>query len=88
LPPSLLFAGIAICAGNRRFVMSLIDLNRDAARGFGKGGAAMLPRAVRRVRAVFRRIHAAIAAARLHRLREEAERQPRMPLLLGDKWDF
>jgi hypothetical protein len=76
--------------------MSLIYLNRAAARGFGKGAAAMLPRAIRRVRAVYRKIHAAIAAARLHHLRDELtnrcghvgagpEQQPRMPLVLGDK---
>ncbi len=63
--------------------MSVIDLNRGGARGFGNGGTAMLPRAVRRVRAVVRKIHAAIAAARLHRLREEAERQSCMPLMLA-----
>jgi hypothetical protein len=79
--------------------MSLIHLNQGTARGFGTGGAVMLPRVFRRIRAVLRKIHAAIAAARLHRLRDELisrdgrvdadpERQPRMPLMLGDKWDF
>jgi hypothetical protein len=75
--------------------MHLIHLNRAAARGFGTGGAAMLPRTARKVRAVVRKLHAAIAAARLHHRRDELisrgagpERQSRMPPVLGDKWDF
>jgi hypothetical protein len=66
------------------------------ARFFGKGRAAALPRTIRRLRASFRKIHAAIAAARLHHLREEVtersvsgsadpKRQAHVPPVLGDK---
>ncbi|MEN3349213.1 MAG: hypothetical protein V7632_2848 [Bradyrhizobium sp.] len=70
-----------------------------------------LRRMFRRVRAVFRIIHRAIAAAKIHRLRNElllhrghedwakmnltvgtlgsdAERYPRPPAVLGEKWDY
>jgi hypothetical protein len=69
-------------------------------------------RALRRMRTGLKRIHRAIAAAKIRRLRNElrlhaatraqwaraplqepdakvqADRFPRRPLLLGDKWDF
>lgn len=60
----------------------------------------MLDRTIRRLRRSLKRIHAAIAAARLRRLRNELlchggfvgapdiGRRPQMPMILGDKWDF
>jgi hypothetical protein len=64
----------------------------------------MLARTIRRLRKALSKIHAAIAAAKLRRLRNElmcrggfvttppaaadAVRLPRTPLILGDKWDF
>ena len=64
----------------------------------------MLARTVKRFRKVLRTIRAAIAAAKLRRLRNElmcrgvfvatpstaaeVARLPRTPLILGDKWDF
>lgn len=51
--------------------MTSIALRRHAARGFGKGRAALIPRAIKRVRAGLRKIHAAIAAAKIRRLRNE-----------------
>ncbi|CCE11579.1 hypothetical protein BRAS3843_730012 [Bradyrhizobium sp. STM 3843] len=80
--------------------MMSIDLHRSAGRGFGKDGAAPLARATRRLRVIFKKIRAAIAAARLRQLRDElisrrasiaapeVKRQPQLPLVLGDKWDF
>ncbi|WP_375763407.1 hypothetical protein [Bradyrhizobium sp. Pha-3] len=67
--------------------------------------------AVRRIGLVFRTVHRAIAAAKIHRLRNElllhrghedwarthlnvgmlggdAERYPRAPVVLGEKWDY
>ncbi|WP_315701123.1 MULTISPECIES: hypothetical protein [unclassified Bradyrhizobium] len=84
--------------------MTSIDLHRGTARGFGKGSAAPLARTISRIRAAFRTIHAAIAAAKIRRLRNELMlrgspagapsivpdpiRQPQVPLILSDKWDF
>lgn len=60
----------------------------------------MLAQTIRRLRKTFRKIHAAIAVAKLRRLRNElmdrrgfatasdAARLPQSPLILGDKWDF
>ena len=64
----------------------------------------MLAHVVKRFRRALKRVHAAIAAAKLRRLRNELicrggpaatassapddARQPRTPLILGDKWDF
>ena len=53
-------------------------------------------RALRRMRTGLKRIHRAIAAAKIRRLRNElrlhaatrADRFPRQPVHLGDKWDF
>ncbi|WP_210340408.1 hypothetical protein [Bradyrhizobium sp. CCBAU 51753] len=70
-----------------------------------------LRRMFRRIRAVFRTIHRSIAAAKIHRLRNElllhrghedwakmnlnigvlgsdAEKYPRPPVVLGEKWDY
>lgn len=70
-----------------------------------------LRRTWKRIRAVFRTIHRAIAAAKIHRLRNElllhrghedwarmnlnagllggdAEKYPRPPVVLGEKWDY
>ena len=59
----------------------------------------MAIRLIKRVRRGLRRFHAAIAAARLRRLRNElighsgfvtardALRQPRVPLIIGDEWN-
>jgi hypothetical protein len=72
---------------------------------------SMPRRAFKRIRAAFRMIHSAIAAAKIHRLRNElllrghgdwaptgdrhiasmgadAERYPRQPVVLGEKWDY
>jgi hypothetical protein len=55
-----------------------------------------LGRTIKRIRAAFRMIHRAIAAAKIHRLRnelllhrghEDATRYPRQPVVLGEKWD-
>ncbi len=51
--------------------MTSLSLHRDGVRGFGKGGAEPLPRAIRKVRNAFRKIHVAIAAAKIRRLRNE-----------------
>ena len=84
--------------------MSSIDLHRATARGFGRGRTAPVARTINRMRAAFRTIHAAIAAAKIRRLRNELMlrgshagapsivpdpvRQPQVPLILSDKWDF
>ena len=70
-----------------------------------------LRRATKRIGAAFRMIHRAIAAAKIHRLRNElllhrghdgwtrmnldvgslgadAEKYPRAPVVLGEKWDY
>lgn len=80
--------------------MTLIYLHRDS-RGFGKGRAGPLPRAIRKVRNALRTIHAAIAAAKIRRLRNElmmrgsSVRAPsiapvpiRRPRMLDNKWGF
>ena len=71
----------------------------------------MLRRAIKRIGAAVRMIHSAIAAAKIHRLRNElllhrghdgwarmnldvgslgadAEKYPRAPVVLGEKWDY
>lgn len=79
--------------------MTLVSLHRDTPRSFGRGGVAPLARAVRKLRSGLQKIHAAIAAARLRRLRNELMlsgragvrprlRQPQLPAVLGEKWDF
>ena len=70
-----------------------------------------LRRVIRRIGLTFKTIHRNIAAAKIHRLRNElllrghedwalsrdhrvntagadAERYPRQPVILGDKWDY
>ncbi|UGA41332.1 hypothetical protein HU230_0023380 [Bradyrhizobium quebecense] len=79
----------------------------------GSAGAAPLAlrRIIRRIGLAFRTIHRAIAAAKIHRLRNElllhrghedwaranlnvgmlggdAEKYPRAPVVLGEKWDY
>ncbi|MCA1402732.1 hypothetical protein ACVIHI_004597 [Bradyrhizobium sp. USDA 4524] len=88
-------------------------LHYHDARPHGSAGAMplMLRRTVRRIGLVFRTVHRAIAAAKIHRLRNElllhrghedwartnlnvgmlggdAERYPRAPVVLGEKWDY
>ncbi|MGY3443729.1 MULTISPECIES: hypothetical protein [unclassified Bradyrhizobium] len=83
------------------------------ARPHGSAGAmpAMFRRSIRRIGLAFRTLHRAIAAAKIHRLRNElllhrghddwvrthidagvpggdAERYPRPPVVLGEKWDY
>ncbi|WP_076865780.1 hypothetical protein [Bradyrhizobium mercantei] len=71
----------------------------------------VLKRTIRRIGLAFKTIHRAIAAAKIHRLRNElllhrghenwaradlkvgmpggdAERYPRAPVVLGEKWDY
>ncbi|MHC2332452.1 hypothetical protein [Bradyrhizobium sp. USDA 4454] len=82
-------------------------------RRHGSAGAmpAMLRRSIRRIGLAFRTLHRAIAAAKIHRLRNElllhrghevwarthldvgmpggdAERYPRPPVVLGERWDY
>ena len=82
-------------------------------RPHGSAGAIrpVLKRTIRRIGAAFRTLHRAIAAAKIHRLRNElllhrghedwarthldagmyggdAERYPRAPVVLGEKWDY
>jgi hypothetical protein len=79
----------------------------------GSAGATRFTprRVIRRIGLTFKAIHRAIAAAKIHRLRNElllrghadwamtgdrrittvgadAERYPRQPVILGDKWDY
>lgn len=82
-------------------------------RPHGSAGAMPLAlrRIIRRIGLAFRTIHRAIAAAKIHRLRNElllhrghedwarthlhvgmlggdAEKYPRAPVVLGEKWDY
>lgn len=82
-------------------------------RPHGSAGAmpATLRRTIRRIGLAFKTIHRSIAAAKIHRLRNElllhrghgdwarthldvgllggdAERYPRPPVVLGEKWDY
>lgn len=82
-------------------------------RPHGSAGAmpATLRRTIRHIGLAFRTIHRAIAAAKIHRLRNElllhrghedraranlnvsllggdAEKYPRPPVVLGEKWDY
>ena len=82
--------------------MALLRLHHDNHRGFARTCAAMAMRAFRRVRADLGRIHLAIVAAKLRRLRTELMLQrdygrpleqdvakyPQWPLIVPDKWDF
>jgi hypothetical protein len=82
--------------------MALLHLHHDNGRIFAAACRAIALRAFRRVRAVLGRIHLAIVAAKLRRLRSEvmfqrdygrpperdAARYPQWPLIVPDKWDF
>lgn len=70
-------------------------------RGLRNGSRFSAARATRKISAALKAVHRAIAAAKLHRLRNElmlhrrmqahteldAAKFPRRPLMLGDKWD-
>ncbi|GLH79813.1 hypothetical protein SSBR45G_47220 [Bradyrhizobium sp. SSBR45G] len=81
--------------------MSSIELPRDACGAFVT--RAIRPsRLIKTLHKAISTVHAAIAAAKLRRLRNElllrqssaaaiapdASRRPQAPLILGDKWDF
>ena len=82
--------------------MALLRLHHDNHRGFAGTCAAMAMRAFRRVRAALGRVHLAMVAAKLRRLRTELMLQrdygrpleqdvakyPQWPLIVPDKWDF
>jgi hypothetical protein len=91
--------------------MTLLHLHDVRPHG-SAGAVSLMPRrAIRRIGLAFRAIHRAIAAAKIHRLRNElllhrghedwarinlhagmlggdAERYPRTPVVLGEKWDY
>ncbi|WP_257167022.1 hypothetical protein [Bradyrhizobium sp. SRS-191] len=81
--------------------MNSVTLFRDI-RGAEIIWAPRLSRLGRMLRKPFRAIHAAVAAAKLRRLRNELllrrssvarieadiSRRPQVPLILRDKWDF
>ena len=88
--------------------MTLFYSHHD--RHLGSAGSLSAVRAIRRLRIVLKKVHRAIAAAKIRRLRNElrwhaatrakpvrppqtdtrtyADRVPRQPLHLGEKWDF
>ena len=82
--------------------MALLHLHRDDRYDLAHAWRAGAIRALRRVRAFFGRIHLAIVAAKLRRLRSEMMFQrdyerppeqdiakyPQWPLIVPDKWDF
>jgi hypothetical protein len=82
--------------------MALLQLHHDNRRGFAGACGAMAMRPLRRVRAVLGRIHLAIVAAKLRRLRtdlmfqrdygrpveQDVAKYPQWPLIVPDKWDF
>jgi hypothetical protein len=82
--------------------MALLHLHHNNRRDFASACCAMVLRAFGRVRAVLGRIHLAIVAAKLRRLRTElmfqrdygrpqeqdAAKYPQWPLIVPDKWDF
>ena len=91
--------------------MTLLYLHDVRPHGSAGAMPATLRRTIRRIGAVFRTLHRAIAAAKIHRLRNElllhrghedwartrldvgmfggdAERYPRAPVVLGEKWDY
>jgi hypothetical protein len=82
--------------------MALLHLHQDNSRGLFGAHRAMVLRAFRRVRAVLGRIHLAIVAAKLRRLRtdlmfqrdygrpveQDVAKYPQWPLIVPDKWDF
>ncbi|WP_050426345.1 hypothetical protein [Bradyrhizobium tropiciagri] len=91
--------------------MTLLHLHDVRQRGSTGAVGQVLKRTIRRIGAAFRTVHRAIAAAKIHRLRNElllhrghedwarthlnagmpggdAERYPRAPAVLGEKWDY
>ncbi|MGN1289389.1 MAG: hypothetical protein ACI4XG_22800 [Bradyrhizobium sp.] len=91
--------------------MTLLRLHDVRPRGSTGAVGPILKRTIRRIGVAFRTIHRAIAAAKIHRLRNElllhrgheewarthlnagapggdAERYPRAPVVLGEKWDY
>ena len=82
--------------------MTLLHLHHDNHRDFASACRAIALRGFRRARAVFGRIHLAIVAAKLRRLRTElmfqpdygrppeqdGAKYPQWPLIVPDKWDF
>jgi hypothetical protein len=81
--------------------MALLHLHHDNRHGFA-GARKIALRGFRRVRAALGRIHLAIVAAKLRRLRtglkyerdngcqpgQDAAKYPQWPLIVPDKWDF
>jgi hypothetical protein len=81
--------------------MTLFHLHHDDRYGFG-ACRAVATRAFRRLRAMLGKIHLAIVAAKLRRLRNEMmfqrdygrppehdiAKHPQWPLIVPDKWDF
>lgn len=85
--------------------MTLLHTHRGelfGSRGLRRGSRFSAARATRKLSTVFKTLHRAIVAAKLHRLRNElilhrsarartefdAAKFPQRPLTLGDKWDF
>jgi hypothetical protein len=82
--------------------MALLHLHRDNRVDFARMYRVVALRAFRRVRSVLGRIHLAIVAAKLRRLRSEMmfrpdygrapeqdiAKHPQWPLIVPDKWDF
>jgi hypothetical protein len=82
--------------------MALLHLHHANRRGFAGACGTVAMRAFGRVRAALGRIHLAIVAAKLRRLRTELMLQrdygrppeqdvakyPQWPLIVPDKWDF
>lgn len=91
--------------------MTLLHLHDVRPQNSAGAMPVTLRRAMRRIGAAFRTVHRAIAAAKIHRLRNElllhrghegwarthldvgmpggdAERYPRTPAVLGEKWDY
>ena len=82
--------------------MTLLHLHHDNRRGLAVACGAMAMRAFRHVRAALGRIHLAIVAAKLRRLRtdlmlqrdygrppeQDAAKYPQWPLIVPDKWAF
>jgi hypothetical protein len=82
--------------------MALLHLHHDNRHDFAGAGRARAMRAFRRVRAVLGKIHLAIVAAKLRRLRgelmfqhdygsssgQDIAKYPQRPLIIPDKWDF
>jgi hypothetical protein len=82
--------------------MTMSHVHRNDVVAERKGSRFAIARIRRRIAAAFRAMHRAIAAAKLHRLRNElmlhrstaeyvefdAAKYPQRPMILGEKWDF